>query len=107
MRSRQDTTFRPSRRAFLSGQVPESTAHIVSLIVQARPEEMPVIQLHLDNMKGIEVHATGDNGRMVVTAEALSDSQLIAQIGDIESTKGVILVSLVYHQIEDAADDDA
>jgi nitrate reductase NapAB chaperone NapD len=52
-------------------------------------------------MIGVEVHASANTGRMVVTIEADDDQHLLDLITAIQMQDHVINASLVYHQIED------
>jgi nitrate reductase NapD len=90
----------PSRRDLLKGGFSRPTPHIASLMVQARPEHIPALTPQLNAISGVEVHASADNGRMVVTVEADSDQHLLDLITAIETRQHVINTALVYHQIE-------
>ncbi len=48
-------------------------------------------------MDGIEVHATTDNGRLVVTVEADGDGSGADYLRSIDRLEGVITTALVYH----------
>lgn len=91
----------PSRRDLLKANFSKPTPHIASLMVQARPEHIQSLTPELNKMAGVEVHASADNGRMVVTVEADNDQHLLDLITAIEMRDHVINASLVYHQIED------
>ncbi len=91
----------PSRRDFLTNRATRSTPHIASLMVQARPEFIPDLTPTLNGISGVEVHASADTGRMVVTVEAADDQHLLELITAVQMTEHVINASLVYHQIED------
>lgn len=96
--------FDPSRRDVLKARFSRKSDHIASLLVQAWPERIPELRPQINAMSGIEVHQDDAKGQMIVTVEAGSDRQLLNAISDIEQIKGVIAVSLVYHQIEDTND---
>lgn len=90
-----------SRRDLLKAKISHSTSHIASLVVQVRPEHIPALTPQLDEMIGVEVHASANTGRMVVTIEADDDQHLLDLITAIQMQDHVINASLVYHQIED------
>jgi nitrate reductase NapD len=93
--------IQPSRRDLITARFSEQQFHIASLLVQARPEEIPGLKVQLNRLQGIEVHDTDARGRMILTVEAKDDRGLLGAITQIEKTKGVITTSLVYHQIEE------
>jgi nitrate reductase NapD len=95
------TNSSPSRRDVLKASFTSPTPHIASLMVQARPEHIPTLTPVLNSISGVEVHASADNGRMVVTVEADNDQHLLDLISAVETREHVIIASLVYHQIED------
>lgn len=88
-----------SRRGFLN--LKPSRSIIASLMVQARPENFSSVTPALNAMEGVEVHVSGETGRMVVTVEAENDQQFMDMVSDIQNQKHVINAQLVYHQIED------
>jgi nitrate reductase NapD len=90
-----------SRRNLLKAELVRSTPAIASLMVQARPVHIPALIPELNAISGVEVHASADNGRMVVTVEADDDQHLLNLISTIEMREHVINASLVYHQVED------
>ena len=93
-----------TRRGLLTGAFNTDTGHIASLYVQAWSEKNPTIVPQLTALPGVEVHVTETPGKLIMTVEANSDSELLSTITKIEKTDGVISVSLVYHQIEDDGD---
>ncbi len=88
-----------SRRDFLKVKPVRTT--IASMMVQAKPETMPVLIPALNRITGVEVHASGDNGRMVVTLETENDQHFMELVAAIESQEHVLNAQLVYHQIEE------
>jgi periplasmic nitrate reductase NapD len=94
-------TTRPSRRDLITARFTEQRFHIASLLVQARPENIPELTTELNLQGGIEVHDTDARGKMILTVEAENDKGLMNAITHVEQTKGVLTTSLVYHQIEE------
>lgn len=88
-----------SRRDFLTAKSSPTT--IASLMVQARPEHMSTLTPDLNAIEGVEVHASADTGRMVVTVEALNDQHFMELVDTVQNQKHVINAQLVYHQIEE------
>lgn len=90
-----------SRREFLTGRLGPGSYQIASLVVQAWPGKLSEIQRRLDELEGVETHATDPKGRLIVTVEA----EIVETINRIEAIDGVITAMLVYHQIEEGDDE--
>ena len=101
MKVNTGTLHSPSRRDLLKANISTPTSHIASLVVQVRPEHIPAVTPKLDDIPSLEVHASANTGRMVVTIEADDDQHLMDLISAIQGQEHVINASLVYHQIED------
>lgn len=87
-----------ARRNFIRGRL---TAHVASLLVQARPERMNDVTAELTAIPGVEAHGPAGPGKLIVTVETDDDAGLMAVIDRIQATRGVITASLVYHQIDE------
>jgi nitrate reductase NapD len=92
--------MRLNRRELLSGSIPDS-CHIASLVVQCRPEKLATTATAIEALHGVEIPARDERGKLVVLMEMESESDLLGNITRIESTPGVISVTLVYHQFDD------
>jgi periplasmic nitrate reductase NapD len=79
--------------------------HVSSLIVHGRPDRVTAIGAAMRGMAGVEVHAVGPTGKMVVTLETASQSDIVARINEISLLDGVLSAVLVYHQVEPLSDD--
>ncbi len=95
------TVHSQSRRDLLKANISHSTSHIASLVVQVRPEHIPALTPQLNEIAGVEVHASANTGRMVVTIEANDDQHLMDLFSAIERQDHVFNASLVYHLIEE------
>lgn len=100
MLSHKENRQAPTRRGLLKADFLRPAPQIASLMVQARPDHFSTLTPVLNAIDGVEVHASAENGRMVVTVEADTDQQLMEKIDRLQSQEHVITVSLVYHQIE-------
>ena len=80
-----------SRRAFIRGRTP----HVASLLVQAWPDGIVATEAALNAIPGVESHGAAGPGKLIVTIDVDDDT------GRIEAAKGVITVSLVYHQMDE------
>ena len=99
------------RRDLLRGRVaanqagaPEPEAHIASLLVQARPDELAAVIEKIGRLPGAEVHDSTRRGKVLVTLESDSQGQIADGLNRIQNIRGVISAALVYHQV-DALDD--
>ncbi len=76
--------------------------HVSSLIVHGAPELLPAISAAVAVLPGAEIHASDAAGKLIVTLETDSDSEISERIEAIRALDGVFAASLVYHQVEDA-----
>ena len=76
--------------------------HITSLVVQAVPEAIRHASV-LGDMPDADVHRADETGKIVVILETMSLGDVTDQVDAIRRVPDVINVTLVYHQIEDAA----
>lgn len=79
--------------------------NISGVIVHSRPEKMEAVQQQLNALPGVEIHAVGEDGRMVVTVEEASDRRMADTVNGLQDLEGVIAASMVYHHFEDLEDD--
>lgn len=77
--------------------------HITSLIVQSEPLRVQQTARSIDEMPNADVHRSEDTGKVVVLLETESLGDVTDRVDAIRRMPGVINVTLVYHQIEDAA----
>lgn len=78
--------------------------HITGLLVSAAADQAQAVHARLQQMSGVEVHAMGSAGRLVVTVEADSDAGLCALLEEVNSMAGVCSTVLVYHHAENVKD---
>ena len=74
--------------------------NISGLIVYAQPASFPRLRASLAGIPGVEVHATTDDGRMVVTVERPTDGEMTGVFDAIGALDGVAATALVYHHDE-------
>lgn len=74
--------------------------HITSLVVHATPKRAPGIAASLAALPGAQVHAVTEGGKLVVTLEAETADNMLAQIGHIQRTPGVLSATVVYQCID-------
>ena len=101
MSSVSTSKFNASRRGFMTARIAKGTDHIVSLLVQVRPERIDAVTAAMTGREGVEVHGSDPLGKIIVTVESGSDRRLLDTVTWIEATPGVIAAPLVYHQVEE------
>ena len=74
--------------------------NICGVLVQAEPSRQAEVLAALGQIAGVDVHAVGEGGRIVVTAEDTDGSPALHALEQIHRLGGVIAASLVYHHFE-------
>ncbi len=70
---------------------------VSGLVVHALPASLPNVQNQLEEIKGVEVHASDENGKLVVTVEEQGcQKTMVDTITQINQVDGVLSTSLVY-----------
>ncbi len=75
--------------------------NISSVILRARPEKLGGVRNGLAAMPGVEIHADGNDGRLVLTIEdsdGHAPSDVFLKLHELD---GVICASLVYQYCDD------
>jgi nitrate reductase NapD len=75
--------------------------NISGVLVHAYPEKVTSVSHKLDEMQGIEVHASTDEGKIVVTVEQADDGSLADTVLNLQDMPGVLSASMIYHHFED------
>jgi nitrate reductase NapD len=78
--------------------------HISSLVVHSRPERVSAIVESLASIEGAEVHGGADTGKLIVTLETETESQVVERINAIQLLEGVLAATLVFHVFEPVQD---
>ncbi|MCL6416072.1 chaperone NapD [Aestuariirhabdus sp. Z084] len=80
---------------------PRESYNVSGLVVMCRPLNVDAVSAALNAMTGVEVHASNEQGKLVVTVEEMAGEQtMIDRITLIQNQSGVISASLVYNQID-------
>ncbi|RMG38841.1 MAG: hypothetical protein D6720_00495 [Gammaproteobacteria bacterium] len=82
------------------GGVRMSEYNVCGVLVMARPERSPEVERALLELPGVEVHARGDDGKLVVTVEGPVSARCADTITEMALIDGVISASMVYHEID-------
>ncbi len=77
-----------------------SEYNVCGVLVMARPERSGEVAERLAGMPGVEIHARGDDGKLVVTVEGPVSAQCADTITEMALIDGVVSTSLVYHEID-------
>jgi len=91
-----------SRRDVLTGRIADpvpSEAHISSLVLHVRSEDVPGFRSALSRIPGAEVHAE-HGGKFVVTLETESEADIVTRLNEISLLRGVLSAALVFHHFE-------
>jgi len=75
--------------------------NISGVLIRARPENCEKLKQQLEQVEGVEVHATTDDGKLVVTVEASADTTTADTVYKLQDMPGVIAASMIYHHFED------
>lgn len=78
-------------------------AHITSLVVHSAPRSVENVSRVLGGMSDMDVHRGDPTGKIIVIFESDSLSGVTDRVQAIRRVPDVINVTLVYHQVEDAA----
>jgi nitrate reductase NapD len=79
------------------------TVHVASFIVRAQPEVAPAVAARLAAAPATEIHAV-ESGKIVVVVESPSEGALADRMEEIRDDPDVLMVSLVYHQMDQEPD---
>jgi periplasmic nitrate reductase NapD len=74
--------------------------HISSLVVHSQPDRVQSIIKSIGLIEGAEVHGGADTGKLIVTLETETESQVVERINVIQLLEGVLAATLVFHHFE-------
>lgn len=78
--------------------------NISSAIVYAKSEHDQALRMLLSQVPGVEVHASTDDGKMIITIETESDRSAVDIYEAIERMDGVLSVAMIFQQTESHPD---
>jgi nitrate reductase NapD len=78
--------------------------NISGVLIHARPENCAKVKQQLEQVAGVEVHTSTDDGKLIVTVEASADRTAADTVYKLQDMPGVISASMVYHHFEDDAE---
>lgn len=80
--------------------------HVASLVAYAMPEQVSKVEAAINAIDGAEIHATSDEGKIVLTIEGDSHKGIGKKMDILRVHKGLINLSPVYHQVLDEKADE-
>ncbi|MFA7095719.1 MAG: chaperone NapD [Gammaproteobacteria bacterium] len=75
--------------------------NIVGLIVHSHPHKIAHVKARLEVMRGVEVHAASDCGRLLVSVEEDNDGRMVDTILQMHNVDGVLSAAMIYHHYEE------
>jgi periplasmic nitrate reductase NapD len=75
--------------------------NISGVLVHAKLEQVDKVKEQLVEIPGVEVHATTDNGRLVVTIEHENDTMIGETVVNLHNIEGVLSAAMVYQYGDD------
>jgi nitrate reductase NapD len=79
--------------------------NISGVIVHASQEKFDQVHTLLKQTPGVDVHAAGADGKMVVTIEKTNDRETADTFDEIGKIPGVLATAMVYHHFEPNAEE--
>lgn len=77
--------------------------NICGCLVHATVHSLPGIRDRIEAMEGVEIHASDNDGRLVVVVEDTETNTASELIMQLHQIPGVLSVTLTYHHFEDLA----
>jgi len=74
--------------------------HVASLLVHCPPAALAGTTTAIAALQGAEVHGADPVGKLVVTAEAENEGEILRLIDRIQDMEGVLSAILVYHEFD-------
>ena len=71
--------------------------NISSIVVHAYPHEINAIQGKLADMPGVDVHASTDDGKIIITVEDAPESVPADTLMNVQNIPGVLSAAMVYN----------
>ena len=72
--------------------------HVTSLVCQVWPKHAETIQSQIEAIENVEVHASDDHGKFLITIEGSSQKFLQLKTEAIKTLDGVLTIAPVYHE---------
>lgn len=79
--------------------------HISSLVVRTLPERFDDVIAAINALPNAEIYRSDPGGKIVIVLETENEHEIATRLGAIETLPGVLNASLIYHHIEETAQD--
>ena len=79
-----------------------SEYNICGVVIHARNEKIESVEKLLTSAEGVEVHASSDAGRLVVTVESEDKYYVADMIDSFKDIDGVLTASMIYQFCDQA-----
>ena len=80
----------------------DAPIHVCGLVVHVSTVHAAQARRAIPRIRGAEVSAHDDDGRLVVLLETRDEGEILAAFRELEALDGVLSVALVYHHAEAA-----
>ena len=77
-----------------------NSTHIVGVLIQTQPENIPQVRADLSDIAGLEIHAVSPDGRIVVTIEGDGRRSVADALTSLNTIERVLSTCLVYEHSE-------
>lgn len=77
--------------------------NICGCLVHVMPDRADAVRSQIEATDGVEVHAAGGDGRIVIVVEDIPGRNASETIMQLHQLPGVISITLTYHHFEDQA----
>ena len=74
--------------------------NISGVLVHIRPDQADAVTSRISSLDGVEIHATTDDGKLVVTIEN-DAGPMIDTMNSFHEIDGVLSASLIYHHFDE------
>lgn len=74
--------------------------NVVGIVIHVAEGRTDSVRAALQTMEGVDVHADGGDGRLVVTAIDTDTSMAIDQLAAMNRTPGIVSTMLAYHHFD-------
>jgi len=81
-----------------------SVLNISSAILYAKPGQEQALRTHLAQVQGVEIHASTDDGKLILTIESENDRSAVDAYEAIERMEGVLSIAMIFQQTESNPD---
>ena len=91
----------------VKGAPMSSEFHVAGIVVYAVPAELERVAREIAALSGARVHASSAVGKLVVTLEAATASEVLSRFDEVQRVRGVVNAALVYQHGDREVDDGA